>query len=473
MRFPVSLSVSLLLATLLAPPTALAQPASEPTPAPFKASAPLSLELKNVQWFDGQGFSKRGTLYVVDGKFVASKPARVNRRMDLKNQFMIPPLGEAHNYNLQSDWGLARYAQRYIADGVFYAAMLCADPAEMAQVKPKLDGEDSPDVIFASACISASDGQPMLSLLAASKARVQDLADKAVIVMDRPEQVEQKWKALMARKPDLVRIAFSYSEKSKDGKGNLREDTAAAIVRQAHASGLKVTAQIDSAADFEAALRAGVDQIAHLPGYFNHNGDGPERFVITPEAAAQAARQKVSVITGTAATTLFKTTPEQLEALRQTQTRNLRTLKEAGVPLLLGSDVFTGTAAQELQHLDGFDVYSNTELLKMATVDTPRALFPKRKLGCFEPGCEASFLLLAANPIDDLKAVAMPLLRVKSGRILTQNEDVAEAADATSESTAGAPAKKGGSKAKPNTTKKPAAKPKQPAKPKAAPAKKS
>jgi len=414
---------------------------AQTAPEPFKASAPLALELRNVQWFDGQAF-KRGTLYVSEGVFTAQKPKRVNRRMELKGQFLIPPLAEAHNYNLQTEWGVAHYAQRYLQDGVFYASMLCSDPAELVTVRPKLSTEASPDVLFASACIAPSDGQPLASLLQAPKARLQDIADKSVLIMDKPEQVEQKWKLVAPRKPDWVKIAFSYSERpelrkqaEQRGKLGLDADTAAAIVRHAHQSGLRVTAHVDSAADFDAALRAGVDQIAHMPGYFNHLGDPPERYLLGADAVALAARQKTAVVTGTAATTLFKTTPEQLDALRQVQTRNLLLLKTAGVPLLLGSDVFTGTALLELRNLAGLAAFSNAELLRLATVDTARALFPKRQLGCFEPGCEASFLLLAANPLLDMEAVGRPMLRVKQGRILTQLADVAESSDDSSVST--------------------------------------
>lgn len=446
--------------------------AAEPE-APFKASAPLSLELKNAQWFDGQQF-RRGTLYVEDGRFVAQKPKRVNRRMDLKRQFLIAPLAEAHNYNLQNEWGVSHYAQRYLHDGVFYAAMLCADPEAVNSVRAELGSDASPDVVFATACITSSDGQPLATLLAAPpgqpRPRLQDVADKAVLIMDRPAEVEQKWKLVAPRRTDFVKIVLSYSERPElrarpelRGRLGLDADTAAAVVRHAHQTGLKVSAHVDSAADFEAAVRAGVDQIAHLPGHFNHFGDGPERFLISPEAAAQAARQKTAVVTATAATGLFKTTPEQLDMLHQTQQRNLQQLKTAGVPLLTGSDVFTGTVLAELRSLAALAVFSNAELLRMASVDTPRALFPKRRLGCFEPGCEASFLLLAADPLENLDALDMPLLRVKQGRLLTQLEDVAESASNTSQSTEEAarkkPAAKKASKPKPRAAAKPQAKP--------------
>ncbi|MFX7844981.1 hypothetical protein ABTK14_22280, partial [Acinetobacter baumannii] len=71
--------------------------------------------------------------------------------------------------------------------------------------------------------------------------------------------------------------------------------------------------------------------------------------------------------------------------------------------------------------------------------DTPRALFPQRKLGCFQPGCEASFLLLGGDPLADLGQLDMPLLRVKQGRLLTRLADVAASSAQASASTADPP----------------------------------
>ena len=68
--------LALLMALALAAQTHAHAQAAQITP--FKASPPLSFELKNAQWFDGQGF-KRGTLYVERGVFTAAKPKRVNR----------------------------------------------------------------------------------------------------------------------------------------------------------------------------------------------------------------------------------------------------------------------------------------------------------------------------------------------------------------------------------------------------------
>ena len=426
------------------------------TPPPFVASAPLNLMLKNAQWFDGQGF-KRGTLYVVDGKFTLQKPKRVNRSMDLKNQFLIPPLAEAHNYNLQNDWGASNFTARYMQDGVFYAAMLCDDPANADPLRERFKTPETPDVLFVTACITSSDGQPLPALVATSPGKTKaDFIDKAVIVMDKPEDVDRKWPLVAARKTDVLRLMLGYS-----GRQGLTPETATALTARAHKEGLRVFAHVETAADFNAALRAGVDVIDHVPGYANILGEPPDRFALNAESIALAIKQNTAVVTGLAASSLFKLKPAQAELFKQ----NLQVLKAAGVTLLAGSDFFNGTVLTEIRALSASGVFSNAELLKMATITTPRALYPKRQIACFEEGCEASFLLLAQDPLKDIDAAMQPLLRVKQGRLLTQNEEVADSADASNMST-DAPAKGKSAAKKKTTAKKPAAK----AKPKAKPA---
>lgn len=423
---------------------------AQTSPPPFKASPSMSMELRNAQWFDGSEF-RRGSLYVEDGRFVAAKPKRVNRRMELKGQYLISPLGEAHNHNLQNEWGYGQFARSYLQDGVFYAAMLCGDPAGVAPVRKLAGAADAPDVAFVTACITSSDGHPLEMLLRpASEGQpavtLADVADKAVLIMDSPAQVREKWPLVQARQlgkdGELIKLVLSYHEREElrgrpelMGKLGLRAEVAAEIVRMAHASGQRVAAHVDSAADFEAAARAGVDQIAHLPGYFPHHGDAPESYLLSPTSIELAAQRKIAVITTTAATGLFKADADLQARIREVQKRNLQMLKDAGVPLLLGSDVFTGTALAEFRNLATLGVLGPAELLRIATQDTPRAIFPKRRLGCFEPGCDASFLVLAGNPLQDPAAVEQPLLRVKQGRILTLMDDVASTAGGTADTT--------------------------------------
>jgi hypothetical protein len=425
---------------------------------PYQASAPLSWELKNARWFDGQRI-QRGNLYVEGGVFVAKKPAKVNRKMDMRGQqVLINPLAEAHNHNLQTAWGWGQYADRYLNEGVFYAAMLCGDPAGVAEVKPLAANPAAPDTRFVTACITSPDGYPLAAVLSEPSPEAA-AAQNQIVLVDSPEQAIEQWPAIKARGGSWVRIVLAHSERPElrqqpamFGRLGLRPDTASELTRLAHAEGRRVVAHVETAADFDAALAAGVDAIAHLPGYANTLDEAPEVFAISDAAAAQAARQHTAVITTTAATDLFKLDAAPLAALREVQRGNLAKLQAAGAQLLIGSDVFIGTARNELHALDALGL-DHATLLRLATHDTPRALFPDRKLGCFDPGCEASFLVLGGDPLADLSKVDMPLLRVKQGRLLTRLADVAASSSQASTSTADTDGKKGSAKKKPGKAK--------------------
>jgi len=399
----------------------------------LRPGASVTMELKNAEWFDGQGF-RSGTLYVKDGKFTSQKIKKAQRRMNLKGQFLIPPLADAHNHNLQNAWAWGRYGQGYLRDGVFYALMQCAEPKGAGAVRPLAAAgaqAAGPELVFVTACITSSDGQPLAQLLAEDpnspgpKPKPEDHIDKTVLVMDSLEQVEKKWPLVQARKSEALKLMLSRSESpelhadpKQFGRLGLKPELPAAIAKKALQDRLLVIAQADTAADFNIAVQAGAHWIARLPGLYFFEGTGAETYRISPEMAAEAARRKVAVITATAASEMFRMPPEQLTKVRAQQADNLRTLQAAGVPLLLGSDLFNGSVLGELRNLDRLGVIGRPQLLKMATITTPHVLFPKRRLGCFEPGCEASFLLLPANPIHDLDALSKIQMRVRQGRVL-------------------------------------------------------
>lgn len=430
--------IALLLSTCI-----FSQAQTLPPQQPYQASAPLSWELKNARWFDGRQI-QRGNLYVEQGVFVAKKPAKVNRKMDMRGQVLINPLAEAHNHNLQTAWGWGQYADLYVDQGVFYAAMLCGDPQGVAEVKPLAATPAAPDLSFVTACITSPDGYPLAAVLPQPSPEAA-AAQNLIVLVDGPEQAIAQWPAIKARGGSWLRIVLAHSDRPElrqqpalFGRLGLRPDTAAELTRLAHAEGRRVVAHVETAADFEAALAAGVEAIAHLPGYANTLDEPAERFAISEAAAALAARQRTAVITTTAATALFNLDAGPLAALREVQRANLARLQAAGVPLLIGSDVFIGTARAELHALDALGLDRAT-LLRLATRDTPRALFPGRKLGCFEPGCEASFLVLGGDPLADLAQVDTPMLRVKQGRLLTRLAAVAASSSQASTSTADPP----------------------------------
>ena len=181
-------------------------------------------------------------------------------------------------------------------------------------------------------------------------------------------------------------------------------------MERAHASGLRVFAHVETGHDFHVAVAAGVDVIAHLPGSFYPT-------TIDPADARSAAERGVLVIT----TAVLIERPDRAErrlAMREAQISNLRLLRDAGVTLAAGSDEYSETSSAEITYLRTLGVFSDAELLRMWSTNCARTLFPDRRVGGLDPGNEASFLALGADPLANFDAVRNIRLRVKQGAAL-------------------------------------------------------
>ena len=130
-----------------------------------------------------------------------------------------------------------------------------------------------------------------------------------------------------------------------------------------------------------------------------------------------AAARKVTVVT----TVIQHGDSAVTDRIMKTQyINNMQVLRRHNVPLLIGSDVMGATAATEFATLARSGVFSNLELLRMWSVTTPQAIFPKRKIGSLSPGYEASFLVLRADPIADWRATRDIRMKVKQGHVVNR-----------------------------------------------------
>ena len=73
-------------------------------------------------------------------------------------------------------------------------------------------------------------------------------------------------------------------------------------------------------------------------------------------------------------------------------------------------------------YLHDLKVFSNLELLKMWCENTPRAIFPRRKIGRLQEGYEASFIVLSDNPLDSFDSVTKIKVRFKQGNPIAIGE---------------------------------------------------
>jgi imidazolonepropionase-like amidohydrolase len=237
--------------------------------------------------------------------------------------------------------------------------------------------------------------------------------------VDTVEDLERKWPAILAQKPDFIKTFLIESdeyEKRKSDPGwvhSMDPRVVASIVQKAHAAHLRVSVHVNTAADFHNALMAGVDEIAHIP-----------LTAVTPipdSDAALAAKRGVVVDTTCAEVPslppFFVPTADRPQVLK-IQLVNLKLLHDHGVKLAIGSDSPPDTSRGEVEYLRALKVFDDLTLLNMWTKATPQSIFPDRKIGALEEGYESSFLALEGNPLDDWKNTERIRVRFKQGFVI-------------------------------------------------------
>jgi imidazolonepropionase-like amidohydrolase len=85
------------------------------------------------------------------------------------------------------------------------------------------------------------------------------------------------------------------------------------------------------------------------------------------------------------------------------------------VALAIGSDNVNDSSVLEAEHLYSLGVVDTLALLKLWAEDTPRSIFPQRRIGFLHEGYEASFLALEGNPLADWLNIRRITLRFKQG----------------------------------------------------------
>jgi imidazolonepropionase-like amidohydrolase len=376
----------------------------------------------NGFWLDGGRFVKRVT-YANQRKLQFTRPARVDTVVDLAGAYVIPPLCEAHNHNLGSDHENEATITRYLRDGVFYVKIMSNLPRETGLVRHTYNHPGSVDAAFANGGVTGSGGHPirlreqLLERGAYEGFTRETLRDHAYFVVDTPADLDAKWPLVLQFRPDFIKAFLLHSEeyaKRRDdekyfGARGLDPQIFPLLVERAHAARLRVSVHINSAEDFHAAVEAGADEIAHLPGR-----QTVER--IDRADANLAAQKGITVVTTAVLIERQLERDRQLHAeLRQAQIDNLRLLRAAGVTLAIGSDEYDDTSTGEASHLRKLEVFDDRELLEMWTLNCARTVFPERKVGRLAPGYEASFLTLDGNPLVDWSSLGRIRYRFKDG----------------------------------------------------------
>jgi hypothetical protein len=390
------------------------------------AQEPETIAWRNGAWFDGTAF-RRTDVYSIGDRLTLKSPSRVDRTVDLRGKFLTGAFAEAHNHNIPSG-DTERTIRTYLEQGIFYVMIQTNVPEGRAKQKGLINRPGSLDVLFANGSFTARGGHPTALVrrnIANGGMTNEDLDGGFLQPVRSREDIDRVWSTrIKKQQPDFIKLTLVYSEdrvarlpRPESDRHGLDPSLTPYLVRKAHRDHLRVSAHVESAYDFDVAVAAGVDLIAHMPGFWPDpvrvKAKGPGIYRIAEEAALRAARQGTVVITTVGDAIRENTTPDVRAAFLDVLRSNFDVLKRHGVKIAIGSDEYRSTSVPEALAIAQSGMMTSVEVLQALSVTTPAAIFPQRAPFGLAEGALANFIGFERDPLQDVESITRVTLRVK------------------------------------------------------------
>ena len=216
---------------------------------------------------------------------------------------------------------------------------------------------------------------------------------------------------LAAKKVDIVKIWVD----DRDGKyKKLTPELYTAVIDEAHKNGLRVTAHIFALEDAKGLLKAGLDAFAHgvrdrdIDDEFVALIKARPNVVLVPNLPDRGVKADMSWLRGSIPDAELQklqagaTDRPQAQTAFGIQARNLAKLNAAGVKIALGTD--GGVVwAPHVEMEDMVAAGMTPQQVSVASTRNAAEFMRLKDQGTVKAGNVADFLVLDANPIDDIK----------------------------------------------------------------------